>query len=137
MDDTECFARLSKLGPAAYLDCELVEYFVHGGPRLTDAPEIFHMTTRIMLLQRIWGADERFLKTHSARYQSLLKEKCLTRARLLIGNGQLNEAKEDLKVLGGPYRLIASLPSGLLKNIPSGLVRNVLWVRRKLKGLLK
>lgn len=131
MDDTECFARLSKLGPAAYLDCELVEYFVHGGPRLTDASEIFHMTTRITLHQRIWGADERFLKTHSARYQSLLKAKCLIRARLLIGDGQMKEAKEDLKVAGAPlyYWLLASLPYGL--------VRNIRVVRRKVRELLK
>lgn len=131
MDDTECFARLSKLGPAAYLDCELAVQSVHAGPRLTDVPEISHLTTRITLLQRIWGADERFLKAHSARYQRLLKVLYLMRAKLLIGKGQLKEAKEDLKFVGGPlaYRLLASLPSGL--------VRNILGVRSKLRGLLK
>jgi glycosyltransferase involved in cell wall biosynthesis len=131
MDDTECFARLSKLGPAAYLDCELVEYFVHEGPRLTDATEVFHLTTRITLLQRIWGADERFLEAHSARYQSVLREKYLRRAKYLMADGQTKEAKEDLKVVDGPlsYMLLASLPSGPLKNI--------LGVRRKVRKLLK
>ncbi len=129
MDDTECFARLSKLGPAAYLDCELVEYFMHGGPRITHASEIYHMTTRITLLQRIWGADERFLKTHFARYQRLLKEKCLTRAKFLISDGRMKEAKEDLKIAGGP------LSYSLLASLPYGLVRNILWVRRKVRRL--
>jgi len=131
MDDTECFARLSRLAPVAYLDCELVEYFVHDGPRLTDASEIFHMTTRIDLLRRIWGADEKFLATHSARYESVLKAKCLIRARLLISEGRTKEAREDLRVAGAPfsYRLVASLPSGF--------VRNALRARRKVRQLLK
>ena len=131
MDDTECFARLSKLGPVAYLDCELVEYLEHSGPRLTNASEVFHMTTRIDLLRRIWGADEEFLKAHSARYQSLLKAKCLIRARLLLADGQTKEAMEDLKVAGAPlsYRLVATLPPGLVKN--------ALAVQRKVRQLFQ
>lgn len=130
MDDTECFSRLAKMGPAAYLDCELAVQVVHAGPRLTDAPEIEHLTTRIALLQRIWGADERFLRAHSARYQNLLKAQYLRRAKLLIGKGQLNEAKKDLRVSGPlAFRLMAKLPSGLL--------RNILGVRRKVRGVLK
>lgn len=130
MDDTECFARLSKLGPVAYLNCELVEYFEHTGVRLTNASEIFHMTTRIILLRRIWGADAEFLKTHSARYQSVLKAKCLIRARLLMSEGKTKEAMEDLKAAGAPlsYRLVASLPSGFVKN--------ALGVRRKVREML-
>ncbi len=131
MDDTECFARLSKLGPAAFLDCELVEYYIHEGPRLTNASEIFHITTRITLLERIWGADERFLETHAARYRSLQKEKRLLRARLLIADGRPKEALEDIRVADAPlsYRLVARLPGGFVKN--------ALAVRRKMKRMLK
>jgi glycosyltransferase involved in cell wall biosynthesis len=131
MEDWVCFARLAKLGPAAYLDCELAVQVIHGGFRGSEVDDIKQMSTRISLLQRIWGADEQFQKTHSERYQSLLKEKCLTRAKLLISVGRMKEAKEDLKIAGGPlsYRLLASLPYGLVKNI--------LGVRRKVRGLVK
>lgn len=130
MEDWECFARLAKIGPAAYLDCELAVQVVHAGSRLTDADSIKQATARITLLQRIWGEDECFLRAHSARYRSLLKAQYLARARARISSGQLHEAKEDLKAFGGPlaYRLLLSLPSAL--------VRNILGVRRSLRGLL-
>jgi hypothetical protein len=130
MEDWVCFARLAKLGPAAYLDCELAVQVIHGGFRGSEVDDIKQMSTRISLLQRIWGADEQFQKTHSERYQSLLKEKHLTRAKLLINDGRMKEAKEDLMIAGGPlsYRLLASLPYGL--------VRNILRVRRTVRGLV-
>jgi hypothetical protein len=95
MDDTECFARVSRSGPVAYLDCELVVCVQHAGPRLTDLDEIGHMTTRISLHQRVWGDDERFHRKHSARYHSLLRDQYLRRAKLLIGELRLEEAKRD------------------------------------------
>lgn len=131
MEDWVCFARLAKIGPAAYLDCELAVQVIHAGSRLSEVDDIKQMTTRITLLQSIWGADEWFLRAHSARYQNLLKALYLKRARFMIREGQLNEAKEDLKVFGGPYRL------RLIASLPSGLVRNILGVRRKVRGLLK
>ncbi len=131
MDDTECFARLSKLGPAAFLDCELVEYYIHEGPRLTNATEIFHISTRITLLERIWGADETFLQTHATRYRSLQRNKRLLRARLLIADGRPQEALEDIRIADGPlsYRLVARLPGSVVKN--------ALAARRRVKQMLK
>jgi glycosyltransferase involved in cell wall biosynthesis len=131
MEDWVCFAELSKIGPAAYLDCEAYVQTVHAGPRLTGVGNLAQATGRIAILQRVWGADEQFLMTHSARYKSLLAFQHLRRAILLIEKGQLNEAKEDLQVADGPlaYRLLASLPSGLVKIILGG--------RRKVMGLLK
>ena len=119
MEDWECYAQLAKVGPAAYLDCDLAVQIVHAGPRLTDVTTLAQATGRIAVLQRVWGADERFLRTHSARYKSLLAFQYLRRAKLLIKKGQLNEAKEELQVHGGPlvYRLLASLPSGLVSII--------------------
>lgn len=117
MDDTECFSRVSRKGPVAYLECELAVYNEHAGPRATRVDEIVHLTTRISLHQNIWGADERFLRTHSARYHSLLRPLCRRRAKLLIGEVRLEEAKKDLAVGGGPlaHRIIASLPPVIVK----------------------
>ena len=36
-EDLECFARLARIGKAAYLDCETATQYGHGGPRVTDA----------------------------------------------------------------------------------------------------
>jgi glycosyltransferase involved in cell wall biosynthesis len=127
-EDWECFARVARLGPAAYLDCELAVQVVHEGPRLTGAKDIEQATARIAILQRVWGTDELFLKVHSARYQSILKGQYLRRAKLLIAEGQLEDARKDLAFIGGywPYRILASLPPAL--------VRNILSVRRKIRG---
>lgn len=131
MDDTECFSRVSRIGPVAYLDCELAVYVTHAGPRLTDLNEIGHMTTRISLHRRIWGADERFLRTHSARYHRLLRDLLRRRARLLIGEVRLQEAQQDLAAAGGPlaHRIVASLPPAI--------VEIMLGVKRRTRGLLK
>jgi glycosyltransferase involved in cell wall biosynthesis len=128
MEDYECFARLAKIGPAAYLDCELADLTTHSGDRLTDVEDVRHLTARIDLLQRVWGADQSFLKVHSARYRHILESKVRLRARLLISSGRLNEARDHLKATGGPlsYRLVASLPSAL--------VNNVLRVRKKMRS---
>jgi hypothetical protein len=144
MEDWECFARLSKIGPAAYLDCELAVWVDHAGFRLTDVDSIRHATRRMALLQRVWGADEQFLGAHAARYQSLLKTQYLKRSKFMIRAGQLKEAKEDLRVAGGPlsYRLLTSLPSGLVRNILGverrvRRLRNILAVRTRVRRLLK
>ena len=36
-EDLECHARLARVGPAAYLDCETAYQWSHPGPRITDA----------------------------------------------------------------------------------------------------
>jgi hypothetical protein len=119
MEPWICFGRLAKQGPAAYLDTELYVQVRHPGARLTDADAIKQTTARISVLERVWGADEQFLRTHAARYRAILKAQYVRRARLRIAMGQLNDAKEDLKVLGGPlaYRLLASLPLRLVRSI--------------------
>ncbi len=119
MEDWECFARLSKIGPAAYLDCELADWGNHNVQRLTDADEMKHIGARIALLQRVWGSDESYLRAHSARYRNLLADKCLLQARLAFSTGQMHEAREVLKIFDSPltYRLISRLPSAFVKNV--------------------
>ena len=127
-EDWECFARLAKAGPAAYLDCELSIQHVHHGPRLTDVKDLVQATERIKLLHRVWGADESFLGKHAARFQAVLQAQHLRRARSLIKEGRIREAKEDLKAIGGGpwyYRFLTILPSPL--------IRSVIGLRRKLR----
>ncbi len=128
-EDWECFARLAKAGPAAYLDCELSVQHVHNGPRLTDVKDIVQATERIKLLHHVWGSDECVLEKYAPRFHNVLKAQHLRRARVLIKEGRMAEAKEDLRVIGGgpwSYRLLTMLPSPLIKGLIS--------VRRKLRG---
>jgi hypothetical protein len=116
-EEWECFARLAKVGPAAYLNCELAIQNVHREPRLTDVGAIQQATERIKLLHRVWGADKSLLKTHSSRFRSVLNAQHLRRARHLIKDGKMQEAKEDLRIIGGgpwSYRLLSRLPSSLI-----------------------
>lgn len=128
MEDYECFARLAKVGPTAFLDCEIAHVWEHDGPRLTGAETISHLTARIDMLERVFGPDAEFMRTHGARYAQVLQSKIRLRARLLITSGRLVEAREELKRSGGPlsYRLIASLPPAL--------VDNAVRLNRRLRG---
>lgn len=130
MEDYECFARLSRLGPVAYLDCEVADLRVHGGQRNTDMASADQLTYRIRILQGIWGTDESFLAKHGAEYHALLASKANLKARMLIGSGRMRDARQHLAALGGPlpYRIVASLPSPL--------VGNVIRAKRKLRALL-
>ena len=130
-EDWECFARLAKAGPAVYINCELAVQNVHTGPRLTDVEDIVQATERIKLLNRVWGADETFMRAHSLRFQSVLKAQHLRRAKYLIKEGRMREAREDLRIAGGPmlYRLLAGLPSSFVNEIFS--------MRRKLLNVMR
>ena len=113
-EDWECFARLAKIGIVAYLNCEAAVQHVHTDSRLTDANDVKHATARIKLLTHVWGKDERFLERYSQRYQRVLKAQHLRRAKHLFNEGRVADAKEDLKVVGGGYRLLATLPSAMI-----------------------
>ena len=56
-EDWECFARLARRGPVAYLATELAWYHGHEGPRLSRRDDVSHVTARIRVLQRVWGED--------------------------------------------------------------------------------
>lgn len=108
------------MGVAAYLDCEAAVQYVHRGHRLTDVAASKHATARIKLLHRVWGDDESFLKKHAQRYQGVLKAQHVRRARYLIREGRLAEARKDLKTAGGgpwSYRLLTTLPPFVTKGL--------------------
>jgi hypothetical protein len=136
MEDWWCYARLAKRWPAAYLDCELAVQNAHAGSRLTGADDVRQATTRISVLQQVWGSDESFLKAHASQYQRLLRAQYLFRARVLISMGRLTEAKDDLAVIGGgpwSYRFLTMVPSPLVKGLVS-LRRGTLGRRREAQG---
>ncbi len=130
LEDWECLARIARVGPAAYLDCELAVQNVHRGPRLTDADQLQISTARLKVLERVWGEDLGFMSKHESSYKRLLGLKRLHRIKLLLNGGQLEQAREELKKFKGPlaYRLITSLPPVL--------VLNLLGIKRKITKAL-
>jgi glycosyltransferase involved in cell wall biosynthesis len=111
--DKDCFGRLAKKGPAAYFDCETATQFGHDGPRITDANDFVFATTRLKILERVWGSDQDFLAEYGDRLQLALRTQHLRRARWLLVRGRTAEAKEDLRLAGNTslaYRMLAALP---------------------------
>jgi glycosyltransferase involved in cell wall biosynthesis len=119
-EDWECFARLARRGPVAYLDCETVWQYGHSGPRLTGDDVYRKLLSRIEMLRTLWGSDQQFLARHGGRYQKVLADHHLMRAQVLIARGQSREARQALREAGRAplsYRAAASLPPPVLRGL--------------------
>jgi hypothetical protein len=119
-EDWECFGRLSRKGPAAYLDCETAWQISHPGDRLTRADILYTATARITLMQRVWGSDEEFLKENEALYYQTLSHQRLLKTRGFLKQGATREARAELeKINGAPfaYKLMAAFPPSLAMRI--------------------
>jgi glycosyltransferase involved in cell wall biosynthesis len=128
-EDWECFGRLARKGPAAYLDCETAWQVSHGGDRLTDTDMATSAATRITLIERVWGADPEFLEKHGDIYRKTIIEQRLHKIRALISQGKTGEARSEMRLVDSApllYRLLSVLP-GLF-------VRGLILLRRKLRG---
>lgn len=117
-EDYDCFARLSRLGPAAYFDWRLFIQWGHGGPRLTGAGVWQQACARLLVLSRVWGQDREFLAAHGEYYRRAVAREHLIRARVLIGEGQMRRAREELRLAIDPpflYRAASLLPGSFMR----------------------
>lgn len=131
--DWEFVGRLARLGPAAYLDYESEVVHRHAGGQLTNLDDALLVKARMKLLQRVWGEDEVFLRTHGERYRRLLDELRVQRVRDLMGDGSLDEARLELGRVQHPplvLRFLGALPDPL----PSALVHGRRRLRRWLRS---
>ncbi len=122
-EDLECHARLARLGPAAYIDCETAYQWGHAGPRLTNANTYACTSARVTILERVYGRDPDFLARYGDRYRRELRRQHLTGARWLLRKGRTSEAREELDRAGDAplaYRAAALVPEWL---VPTGLGR--------------
>lgn len=128
-EDWVCYANLARKGPAAYLDRETAWQHGHAGDRLTDTGMLDGVTTRIIIMERVWGADDHFQKNHGQVYRSLLRKQRLLKVRELIALGRTEEARSEL-------RLVESPPKGLkiLAAMPGPVVRTMMAARRSLRS---
>lgn len=111
------FARVARHGASAFLACDTLWNHGHAGPRITTSVSTYDETsTRLLMLESIWGRDAAFLHQHAEEYQRVRTTQYLRRARWLISRGRLVEARCDLRRAGGGTlvdRALASLPAPL------------------------
>lgn len=116
-EDWECFGRLTRGGLGAYLDRDTAINHGHFGPRLTDARALERTTSRLAVLERVWGADDAFQRTHGERYREVVEENRQLRIRALLGDGRTREAREEIaRAEAAPplYRVLSWMPRFVL-----------------------
>ena len=116
-EDLECHARLAQVGPAAYIDCETAFQWGHQGARLTDADRYVCASARLTIVERVYGQDPAFLRSHGDRYAREIRAQHIERARYLLGQGRTAAARDELReVADAPlrYRVAALAPAWAL-----------------------
>lgn len=116
-EDWECFARLSRAGTGAFIECETAYHDAHSGARLTDASALVTASTRLIMLERVWGRDEQYLAEHGEAYRQVLRRVRLERIDALLVNGQTAAARRELALTTGASwrrRTASKLPGGAL-----------------------
>jgi hypothetical protein len=117
-EDWECFGLIARKGKAAYLEQETLIQNVHEFDRLTKTDEITCADTRIEIINRVWGADEEFIRDHSDILNDVISGQLLRKATALIKLGRTREAREILKNLTEvplPHRILSRLPGFIVK----------------------
>ena len=119
-EDWECFGRLAHRGLAAYLDCETTWQIGHPGPRVSGAHIVESTTARVTLLERIWGADPKFLAQHNELFQTEIQAAYLRKANSLLQHGRRREARQVLAHLPHIplcYRMYSRVPGFTMKAV--------------------
>jgi glycosyltransferase involved in cell wall biosynthesis len=118
-EDLECFGRLALSGKAAYLDCETVWQHGHTGPRLTGAATLVKANSRLMILERVWGTNQKFLASYRREFEAAVDETRRLKIRALLNFGESGSARAELAKLYGPApmtdRVASALPPWLLR----------------------
>jgi glycosyltransferase involved in cell wall biosynthesis len=118
-EDLECFGRLALRGVAAFLDHETAWQHGHSGPRLTGANSLVKATSRLTILERVWGTNARFLARYRRDYEAAIDETRRHKIRALLNAGESGSARAELAKLHGSARLAdrvaAALPQWLLR----------------------
>jgi glycosyltransferase involved in cell wall biosynthesis len=125
LEDLECFGRLARMGPVAYLDVDTATQFGHGGPRLTDQNTEVLTRARLTVLDRVWGQDRAYQEKNGQHYKEVMRELRLTLVRWLLVQGRTRDAGEVIRQIENcplSMRILASLP-GLITQGLLGLRR--------------
>lgn len=119
-EDWVCYSKLAQKGMMAYLDSETAWQHGHGDGRLTDTDMLYAITTRISIMERVWGSDGTFQKEHGQTYARLFRNQQLLLVKELIALGQTTKARIELRNIASPplsYRLLALIPGELMMSL--------------------
>jgi len=123
-EDQECFGRLARRGPIAYLACETAWNIAHHGPRVshgdTAGDTLWLATARLVLIQRVWGADASFLARYGDEFRQEMERQHLLKARGLLRLGRTREARAALRFAGKApwsHRFLAACPGMLTRRL--------------------
>lgn len=135
-EDWECFARVARVGQAAFMACETAINHGHAGPRLTSAHNQFGLlTSRLTMTKRVWGSDPSFLAQHAERYETFVSAIYVDRIKWLASHGNTRAARQELKSVrhaGAMARVISNLPGpiayalGSSRRVAMSLVQGVM-----------
>jgi hypothetical protein len=127
MEDLECFGRVSRVGPGSFFDCETTWQHGHAGDRISSTDHLPSLAANILVLQRVWGADARFMAGHAEEYRRVLDELRLQRARIHLVQGRPAEARTELAAMTRPPASVRVLTA-----LPGPVVRGLLALRRRM-----
>jgi glycosyltransferase involved in cell wall biosynthesis len=130
MEDLECFGRVSRVGPGSFFDYETAWQHGHAGDRISSTDHLPSMAANILVLERVWGADARFMATHGAEYRRVLDDLRMQRTRIFLVQGRVSEARAELAAMERPPTSVR-----LLTSLPGPIVRGALALRRRLSSL--
>lgn len=130
MEDLECFGKVSRVGPGSFFDYETAWQHGHAGDRISSTDHLPSMAANILVLERVWGADARFMASHGAEYRRVLDDLRLQRTRIFLVQGRVSEARDELAHVARPPAAVR-----LLAVLPAPVVRGALALRRRLSSL--
>jgi hypothetical protein len=132
-EDWWCYAQLARRGLGTYLDCETAIQHCHRTPRLTDADSLVCASTRLRMMEQIWGRDAEFLENNQALYQRVLSEQKLKRVKGLLKHGLVRQARAEMAEMQDTpavCRVLALLPGPCLATF-FGARQRLYFIRRR------
>ena len=127
-EDLECYARLAGRGLAGFMDCETAWQRKHAGPRLTDADRAMSADTAVKIIDRVWGVDDDYLRSHRDEFETVMDGHRGSKVRYLLRSSRRQEARQELgRFFHAPLSYYA------LTYLPSSLMRFAVAVRGRLQ----
>ena len=96
-EDWECFARVARIGPGAFLDCDTAQRRFDADNQLVPATDaVDQVEARLTMIESIWGADEAFMECNAEVYSAVRDELAERHVGALVTRGRLAEARAAL-----------------------------------------
>ena len=126
-EDWECFAKVARLGPGAFLACDTAKrYFDADNQLVPSTDSVVQLETRLNLVEAIWGTDDEYLEHNAAQYETVRDELAERYVKSLLTRGLLADARNALPRLAPGKRSLY----GALTRVPWPVTRSGLAVMR-------